>query len=182
MRAQVPNCCQVHKPEWGEYPAHCQGMPHQLQVWSAVEWSVKCSMGSKIWHWVLGIGYGQWNTAWAVKYGIRHLFVYVTFPQGGSSYAQALPAQTQSGSSVRCRSTITHVASYIGRLVESGLVDLWMKEMGEKAKQENKKRIRQGETFSLILPKSKLNWIELKAGEHEEKSRGRNILINSSSI
>ena len=29
-----------------------------------------------------------------------------------------------------------------GRLVESGLVDLWMKEMGDLAKQENKKRIR----------------------------------------
>ena len=29
-----------------------------------------------------------------------------------------------------------------GRLVESGLVDLWMKEMGDLAKLENKKRIR----------------------------------------
>ena len=29
-----------------------------------------------------------------------------------------------------------------GRLVESGLVDLWMKEMGDLAKQENKKRTR----------------------------------------
>ena len=27
-------------------------------------------------------------------------------------------------------------------MVESGLVDLWMKEMGDLAKQENKKRIR----------------------------------------
>ena len=41
-----------------------------------------------------------------------------------------------------------HKIAHIGRLVESGLVDLWMKEMGELAKQENKKRIRQGATFS----------------------------------
>ena len=34
-----------------------------------------------------------------------------------------------------------------GRLVESGLVDLWMKEMGDLAKQENKKRIRKVNPF-----------------------------------
>ena len=35
-----------------------------------------------------------------------------------------------------------HKMAHIGRLVESGLVDLWMKEMGDLAKQENKNRIR----------------------------------------
>ena len=34
-----------------------------------------------------------------------------------------------------------------GRLVESGLVDLWMKEMGDLAKQENKMRIRKVNLF-----------------------------------
>ena len=150
MMKKVPNCCEVHRPWWREQPTRSKGMSHQFQVWGAVHISW---WGHILLQHLISCGEYIWIDSSIVHF----LRVGLALPK----HSSLKPKADQVLGETRTELSPTHnthhlpthplTKSHLGRLVESGLVDLWMKEMGEKAKQENKKRIREGGACLLFL-------------------------------